>query len=131
MATDGNFVMIVDDDVAIREVVQVIVEAEGYQVITAADGGEAISHLQSGPHPGLILLDLRMPGMDGRTFREVQKARAELASIPVVILTGDRDGAQIAAALQTEYIGKPIDLQQLLSVVNRFCSGPERRPPHP
>ena len=78
---DRRPVLVVDDDAAIREVVQIIVEAEGYPVVTAAEGAEALRHLQSGLRPGVILLDLRMPGMDGRAFREVQGAEPELAEI--------------------------------------------------
>lgn len=112
--------LVVDDDASIREVLTAILASQGYPVVTAAEGEEALALLHEGLRPCLVLLDLRMPGMDGRAFREEQMKEAELALIPVVILTGDRDGAEIAAALGTEHITKPIELDQLLALVSRF-----------
>jgi CheY-like chemotaxis protein len=119
--TDRLPVMLVDDDAAIREVVEALVQAEGYAVVTASDGSEALTQLHSGLRPGVILLDLRMPGMDGQTFREIQKAEPALATIPVVIVSGDRDGCRVAASLGTESLLKPFKLDDLLGIVRRFC----------
>jgi CheY-like chemotaxis protein len=113
--------LVVDDDPDIREAIQQVVEIEGYRAVTAGDGAEALGQLRSGVSPCLILLDLRMPGMDGRTFRERQRAEPGLAGIPVIVLTGDRDGPQIAASLGAECVLKPIDLDKLLAIVDRFC----------
>jgi CheY-like chemotaxis protein len=115
-------VLVVDDDAAIREVVQAIVETEGYRVITAADGAEALGHLRSGVRPGLILLDLRMPGMDGRAFREVQAADPVLSTIAVVVISGDSDAPRVARGLGLECLPKPVSLDRLLSVVKRQCA---------
>lgn len=116
--------LVVDDDAAIREVVEIIVAAEGYPVVTAAEGAEALRHLRSGLRPGMILLDLRMPGMDGRAFREAQSAEPELAEIPVVILSGDSDASRVAGSLGAEWLLKPVELDRLLSVVKRYCGSP-------
>lgn len=115
-------VLLVDDDAEIRAVVRLILETEGYGVVTAADGAEALRYLRGGERPGMILLDLRMPGMDGRGFREAQRADALLADIPVVIFSGDRDAGQVAASLGTACLLKPIDLERLLDVVERHCA---------
>ncbi len=120
--SEGSPVMLVDDDPAIREAMAAIIELEGYTVVTAADGEEALFKLRTGARPFLILLDLRMPGMDGRTFREIQQGDASIDDIPVVVLSGDRDGNEIANALGTPCIAKPIDIDRLLSVVGRFGS---------
>jgi CheY-like chemotaxis protein len=114
-------VMVVDDDAAIREVVEAVFEAEGYRVLTAADGAEALRLLRAGPEPGVILLDLRMPRMDGRTFREMQLNDPSLAGLPVVVISGDHDARRVAAELGSELLLKPINLERLLSVVRRFC----------
>jgi two-component system chemotaxis response regulator CheY len=114
-------IMVVDDDVAIREILQAIFEIEGYRVVMASDGAQALQQLRSGVRPCLILLDLRMPGMDGRTFCQLQRAEPQIAGIPVVILSGDRDAPVVAAALGAECIVKPVDLGDLLSLVGRFC----------
>jgi CheY-like chemotaxis protein len=113
--------MVIDDDEDIRAVLKTIIEYEGYSVVTATEGSEALRRLRTEPSPGLILLDLRMPGMDGRTFRELQQAESKLAAIPVVVLTGDRDGPQIAKKLGVDYVAKPVDLDPLLSLVRRYC----------
>lgn len=116
--------MVIDDDSAIREAIATVVEAEGYPVVTASGGAEAFGCLRSGLQPGVILLDLRMPEMDGRTFRELQKRDPQLAAIPVVLLSGDRDVCRAAAELNTACLMKPIDLDELLSLAKRFCCGP-------
>jgi len=121
-AADARPLFVVDDDASIREIVQAVIEAEGYRVITAAEGEEALGQLRSGLRPGLILLDLRMPGMDGRAFREVQAAEPELAAIPVVILSGDSDAPRVAGSLGLEWLLKPVPFDRLLSVVERYCA---------
>lgn len=120
-ALDRRRVLLVDDDAEIRGVVRIILETEGYVVATAADGAEALQHLRAGARPGLILLDLRMPGMDGRTFRELQRADPQLAAIPVVVFSGDRDAPRVAGTFGTECLLKPVDLDRLLGVVERYC----------
>lgn len=119
--TGRRTLMVVDDDSAIREVIQTIIESEGYPVVTAGDGLEALGQLRTGLRPGVILLDLRMPGMDGRAFREAQRADPTLVAIPTVIISGDREAHRVAASLESECILKPIDLDQLLSIAERFC----------
>lgn len=113
--------LVVDDDPDIREAIQQVVEVEGYRVVTAGDGAEALGILHSDLAPCLILLDLRMPGMDGRSFRRRQETEPGLAGIPVIVLTGDRDGPQIAAALGIDCLLKPIHLDRLLDLVEHFC----------
>lgn len=115
--------MVVDDD-AIRETIEAIVEAHGYRVVTATDGKDALDLLRSGMQPGVILLDLRMPVMDGRAFRERQMSEPQLSRIPVVILSGDLDACRAAEQSGTSCLVKPIDLERLLSVTKRFCGRP-------
>jgi CheY-like chemotaxis protein len=113
--------MLVDDDLEVREVIGAVLEAEGYAVATAADGKEALRQLFSGPRPCVILLDLRMPGMDGREFRERTVADPGLRDIPIVILSGDHEAPQVAALLGIECVMKPVDLDRLLAIAARFC----------
>ncbi len=113
--------MVVDDDEAIREVIETAVTAEGYSVVTAADGKEALDRLSLGLHPGVILLDLRMPGMNGRQFLELQKADARFSDIPVIIISGDMDACKEATCSGSVCLLKPIDLEQLLGVARRYC----------
>src|SRR5262249_48304507 len=114
-------ILIVDDDQDICDTVQIILELRGYRVVTASDGAEALHLLRNGERPCLILLDLMMPGMNGTQFREEQLRDSALASIPVLILSGDGRVAEKAAPLHAEGLGKPLHLQTLLDRVCRFC----------
>ncbi len=79
-------VLIVDDDAILRDMAAVWVRSEGYSVSEAADGQAALEALASGPRVGLIILDLAMPVMDGKTFL-AHKARGAHAAIPVIIFS--------------------------------------------
>lgn len=111
--------MVVDDDPDIRETLAELLEDEGFDVVTAANGAEALEVLASGPLPRVILLDMMMPVMDGFEFRLAQKMAEELAPIPVVIITAGADprsrNLDAAAVLR-----KPLDVSRLLETI-RAC----------
>src|SRR4051812_3823868 len=87
---DHPGVLVVDDDRAIRVTVQEILADEGYAVRAVENGREALEVLRTTEAlPGIILLDLRMPVMDGWSFRQQQKADPRLADIPVLVLSAD------------------------------------------
>jgi CheY-like chemotaxis protein len=119
----GRSVLIVDDDPSIREVMIEILTGEGYTVSEACNGREALMRLrEAGYHPSLILLDLMMPVMDGFQFRGEQLRDADLAGIPVVVLSADGQTYQKAAALNVNAaLRKPVELDQLLQVVAEIC----------
>ncbi len=113
--------MVVDDDADIRDMLAEVLEAEGYRVICAADGEEALRVLRQGPpYPSLILLDLMMPGMDGWEFRALQAKDPALAGIPVIVLTADGKPAPIDAA---GHLTKPVPLQALLDTAKQWTEG--------
>jgi DNA-binding response OmpR family regulator len=114
-------VLIVEDDDDAREALAAFLEGEGYQVLEAHDGREALDRLRLSP-VCLVLLDLMMPVMNGWAFRAEQLRDPALASVPVVVVTADttavsRVGALGVAACMT----KPLDLDRLLDVVGRHC----------
>lgn len=116
-------VFVVDDDVAIRDMLAEALEDEGYHVTSASNGLEALTHLREhSASPCLILLDLNMPVMTGWEFRNLQREDPALATIPVVVVSADRaaqyDPRQLDVA---EYLVKPINLDRLLTVVESFC----------
>jgi CheY-like chemotaxis protein len=118
-------ILLVEDDPYIAESLAELLLGEGYAVVSAQNGKEALDYLRSSQSlPRLILLDLMMPVMDGYRFREAQKQDARLADIPVVAMSADR-GAQ----LKTQGTGvryslrKPLELDELLRIVSEVCSG--------
>jgi CheY-like chemotaxis protein len=118
-------VLVVDDDPGIRDLLTELLEDEGHNVVSAANGLEAINQLQrSTQQPCLILLDLMMPVMNGWQFRNEQKQDPTLASIPVVVLSARTDIQQQSVVLDaTAHIAKPINVIALLDMVNRYCAG--------
>ena len=117
MEQDGR-VLLVEDDEGIRETMQVFLEIEGYNVITAADGRKGLEALSKTPKTCLILLDLMMPVMNGWEFVEALKS-TQHANTPVIIVTAYAD--QLGETKCDGVIGKPIDLDALLEAVRKWC----------
>jgi CheY-like chemotaxis protein len=115
-------VLVVDDDADIRETVSLILEDEGYDVASAGDGASALAELRDGPRPGLILLDLMMPVMDGWQFREAQLSDPSLAAIPVVVLSADAGLRDKADYFGGAYLAKPVNIDALLDAVASYRS---------
>jgi len=117
-------VLVVDDDDDIRESLMDFLEEHGFEPVGARDGVDALSKLTALDRaPCLIILDLMMPNMDGRTFREKQMERAGLAQIPVVVISAYRDVEQNARDLQVaNWLPKPLNLPVLLQVVENACA---------
>lgn len=115
-------VLVVDDDLDIRDALQDVFEFAGYEVVVAADGHEALQRLRNGARPHLILLDLMMPRMSGFEFREEQQREEALANIPVLVASADLRLAEAAGALGVAgWLRKPLDVPELLSTVQRLC----------
>ncbi|HWQ11795.1 MAG TPA: response regulator [Roseiflexaceae bacterium] len=116
-------VLIVDDDRDIREMLAQTLEDEGYEVLTAASGREAMALLTSTHTPPcVILLDLMMPGMNGWEFRAAQQRDPRLAAIPVVVLSARTDLPSATATMAgVHYLAKPIDFDTLMDTIARHC----------
>ena len=121
-------VLVVDDEPNIRTFVRLALEDEGYGVVTAADGAEALEVLRA-TNPSLILLDLRMPGMDGREFvqmcraqesEEAQRAQRPVTPVPIILVTASRipdvDPEEFGAI---GVLRKPFEVDVLLENVAR------------
>jgi CheY-like chemotaxis protein len=117
--TTRETILVVDDDVDIRCSIAEALEDEGYVAPTAGDGAEALRSLADGRlRPSLILLDLKMPLMDGWAFRVEQTGNPELAHIPVIVFTASKLEAKGAAKLNAAgYLRKPVALDELLDMV--------------
>ena len=117
-------ILVVEDDDLIRDSLVEFLDDQGYQAIGAVDGRDALQWLRSGePRPCVIVLDLMMPNMDGKAFREAQLGDAQLAGIPVIVVSAYRDVAKGAAELDVEhYLPKPLKLPVLLELVQKHCA---------
>lgn len=116
-------ILVVDDDTDIRETIIEVLEESGHRALPAANGTEALAALRAmNEPPCLILLDLMMPIMDGRAFREAQQADPVLANIPVIVISAFRDSAETARELDAAgYLPKPVSLEALIDIVDAFC----------
>ncbi len=114
-------VLVVDDNEGIRESLIDVLDIEGYLVVTAEHGAEALAKLRSGVRPCVILLDLMMPVMSGADFRHAQRQDPQLAQIPVVLISADGDLMTKAAELQLPFIAKPMKIDKVFAAVALHC----------
>jgi len=112
----GTFsVLVVDDDSSARKLMSILLKAEGYHVMLAESGKQALEMVAASP-PDLILLDLLMPDMNGFEVAEKLKAHAPAQQIPIIVLTAMTDRNTRLRALQLgadEFLAKPIDRAEL------------------
>jgi chemosensory pili system protein ChpA (sensor histidine kinase/response regulator) len=122
----ARWILVVDDDDDIRDVVTLILQGHGYQAIGAFDGHDALEQLRHRDvAPSLILLDLMMPRLNGVDFAAEVRARPLLRDVPIVILSGDSRSRETAASLSVAgCLPKPVDLKDLLATVRRLVSQP-------
>jgi CheY-like chemotaxis protein len=121
--SSSDWILVVDDDDSIRELVSMIIEARGYEVETARDGAEALARLVRPTPPSLVLLDLMMPGVDGVTFLREFRGRPRFEGVPVVVLTGDARAIRRIDGLEVQdCMSKPIELDDLVRTVERYAA---------
>ena len=112
-------ILLIEDDIDIRESIRQLFEVEGYPVSSAGDGKEAWRILGEEPLPSLIFLDMMMPVMNGWEFLVKLRAEPRTAEIPVVIVS--------AVASETRsldvagFIKKPLEVESLLLYARKFC----------
>jgi CheY-like chemotaxis protein len=113
-------VLAIDDDADFREGLEAVLDDLGYPVTAAGSGREALEVLRTDPAPDVILLDLRMPDMDGRAFRHEQQSDSSLSQIPCVIVSGSREVEEEARSLgAAAVLAKPFRVQTLLDSIDR------------
>jgi two-component system, sensor histidine kinase and response regulator len=114
-------VLLVDDDPAVREMFSQALRLAGFDVMEAATGTEALERLRSTTQIGVILLDLKMPDMDGWRFRLAQRTDPRMAAIPTVITTGAPLSEVLDCDLKAaDYLLKPVGIEHLISVVSHY-----------
>jgi CheY-like chemotaxis protein len=116
----GRAILVVEDDPELRSLFAQVLGDQGYAVKTAANGRDALD-LLSDWRPHLILLDMLMPVMDGRAFREEQLARPDLCAIPVIVVSATSEFLREDETLGARAIlGKPFDFDEMLALVESW-----------
>ncbi|WP_457793065.1 putative bifunctional diguanylate cyclase/phosphodiesterase [Pseudomonas syringae] len=115
MTQPAATILIVDDDVHVRDLLEVLLQNQGYETLTAESGEQALAMVDARA-PDLILLDIMMPGMDGYEVASVLKAGKGTANIPIIMLSAlDEQGARLSGleAGAEEYLSKPVESAEL------------------
>lgn len=113
--------LVVDDDHDIAEMVRLALVDEGYEVVLATNGSEALDAAGNEPFD-VILLDMRMPVMDGWAFAQAYRNRLG-QRVPVIVVTAARDAAARAAEIDADdYLAKPFSLDDLFATIERHIT---------
>ncbi|HEY3355400.1 MAG TPA: response regulator [Polyangia bacterium] len=119
MPRDQRPILVVDDDPDLRGLLELILQQEGYRVIAAGDGAEALARAAATP-PALIFLDMRMPVMDGWEFARELRARYG-RSTPIVVVTAAEDAAARARDIDADaWLGKPFEIADVTRTAARL-----------
>jgi len=114
-------ILVVDDDEAVRELLRICLMNEGYRVMTASDGLQALTLLRK-RKPDLVVLDIYMPLLDGWSVLKVIRTDESLKKLPVILLTIERSPASIIRGWEEGadcFISKPFDPQDLIAIIRR------------
>ena len=113
--------LILEDDDAVRTLVQKLLQSDGFTVATAADGLEGLMSLEQSV-PDVIICDMMMPNLDGMTFTKAIKKQASTRAVPVIFLTAKTDTRTVAEGISAGakfYLTKPFNHAELLSKVRK------------
>ncbi len=115
-------ILVVDDEDVTREILQILLEMEGYTVFAASDGVEALEQVAQ-CRPDLIVLDLMMPRLDGLGVCKHLRAQPETADLAIILLSGNSQDRAVTAGLRAganAYLMKPIDPPLLLREIGKY-----------
>jgi DNA-binding response OmpR family regulator len=120
MQSAPKHILVVDDEPDILEFLQVILEEEGYTVVTS-DKGEFLEQLHNGGLPFLILVDVLLSGKDGREIVKYLKSQEETKSIPVIMFSAHPSAEETARqAGADDFLAKPFDIDVLLAKIAQY-----------
>jgi CheY-like chemotaxis protein len=126
-------ILVADDDPVIIKLLQVNLEMDGYEVVCARDGQDAVEKAEL-ELPDLIILDIMMPRMDGWSARAALLDNPELRDVPVIFLSARAQQADLRKGYEAgvaEYVTKPFDPMDLLATIDRILtSGPDEPAAH-
>jgi CheY-like chemotaxis protein len=122
MTSDGT-VLLVDDDSIVRHALRQRLEGEGFRVIVAANGSEALRYLNFNLPPSLILLDMMMPRVDGWQLMDMIRLKKDWAHVPVIVTTSmgvaSQEWAESLGAV--DLLKKPFDDDELMRHIRFYC----------
>jgi len=116
-AASDKHILVVDDDLPIRTIVAMALEQEGYQVVTASNGQDALNNILRSI-PDAVVLDLMMPVLDGRQLIKVLRAEAATRDIPIIVLSAAYDAASDPVVESVVVLSKPFDVSMLLLLLD-------------
>lgn len=117
-------IFIVDDDISVREIFQIILRQEGYEIQVFESGRDLLDH--AADIPDLFILDQHLPGIDGLDICKALKTNRSVKDIPVIIISATPDLEQkVKLAGANEYLKKPLTKDQLVGTVAKYAQ-PER-----
>ena len=119
-------ILVVDDEVAITDLLQSLLEDVGYRVVTAVNGREALAVLGR-QRPDLVLCDMMMPVLDGAGLCRAMQADAIYRTIPLVLMSAVRQKLLIVDCMYAAVVAKPFDLEVLLATVAYVLETKDRR----
>jgi CheY-like chemotaxis protein len=114
--------VVVDDDVLIRETMRLALDHAGYYVVAVGEPGRALATIRA-EKPDLVVMDLYMPGFDGRELIRSMKGDPDLAATPVILFTGSSEPIDVVSGLASgamEYLAKPIDGEVLIQKIEHI-----------
>jgi two-component system cell cycle response regulator DivK len=124
-------ILYVEDHPAQRDIMAQMLELSGYSVAVASDGVEGVDQARSW-NPDLILMDLRMPRMDGFEAIKILRSDPSTADIPIIAISAWASAKHKERALEAgadEHFTKPVDLSRLIETINRYLKQPESKQP--
>ncbi|GIV98447.1 MAG: hypothetical protein KatS3mg057_3104 [Herpetosiphonaceae bacterium] len=117
-------VLIVDDELAIADMLAVMLEDEGYHVMTAENGREALIRLAQ-VRPDVVLCDVMMPLLDGRELCKAMQSSADYQSIPIIMMSAASAWQAGTDCRYAAFLSKPFDLNEVLSVIEQLIGPPK------
>ncbi len=127
MANDKPKVLVIEDDEYSRDALAHLLAAEGYEAQSANDGETGLARAHE-MHPDVIVLDLNLPGIDGKQVIRMLRHDGPLRDVPILIVTGDEDhAARSAVELGADgYLTKPVEFDDLIRAIDDLKTGTHR-----
>ena len=114
-------IMIADDDLGILDAISVLLEFEGYEVLTGQDCSALLNNEL--PIPDILLLDIWMSGTDGRDTCKILKQNETTAQLPIIMISASKDiGPSAIAAGANDFLEKPFQMEDLLIKIKKLCA---------